>query len=58
LALFQSLQLTEVEESVRVKALNSVVANLGSQATQELGLRKLLICLQQVTFCLYQHFKV
>ena len=50
LALFSSLGLGQLEEGLRVRAFNSVMANLGSQATQELGLRKLLVCLQQVTY--------
>jgi hypothetical protein len=50
LALFQSLRLSDLEEGVRVKALNGVLAQLGGQATQELGLRKLLLVLQQVSY--------
>jgi hypothetical protein len=49
LAIFTSLELAAAEESVRVKAFNSVLGSLGSQAGQELGLRKLLLCLQQVS---------
>jgi hypothetical protein len=49
LAIFASLELAVAEESVRVKAFNAVLGSLGSQAGQELGLRKLLLCLQQVS---------
>jgi hypothetical protein len=54
LAIFESLELAAAEESVRVKAFNAVLGSLGflgSQAGQELGLRKLLLCLQQVIEC-------
>jgi hypothetical protein len=49
LAIFASVELAAAEESVRVKAFNAVLGSLGSQAGQELGLRKLLLCLQQVS---------